>query len=283
MQLADYDYLIDAALAEDLGEAGDVTSTALFTEEALEARLTCKARGVLAGADLFAAVFARIDGRTAVDFHRADGADLSPGDHVATITGRATSVLSGERVALNFLSFLSGIATATRLYVDEARAGGAARILDTRKTLPGYRALSKYAVKVGGGTNHRMGLHDMVLLKDNHVDRAGSITRAVEAVRARWGDRYRIEVECRTLAHVTEARDLGVDVIMLDNMSIEQTREAVFLCGGRPQIEASGNMDLSRVREVSSAGVDFISVGRLTHSVEGLDYSLTTEPTREAR
>lgn len=283
MQPADYDHLVKAALAEDLGTSGDVTSLALFSNEPLIARLTCKARGILAGGELFAAVFHAVNPRTTVDLHHDDGARLAPGDHVATVSGAATAVLSGERVAINFLSFLSGIATETRRYVEEAAHGGDARILDTRKTLPGYRALSKYAVGVGGGTNHRMGLHDMVLLKDNHIDRAGSVTRAVDAVRERWGERYRIEVECRTMDEVREARALHVDVIMLDNMSIEQTREAVALCAGSPQIEASGNMDLSRIREVSATGVDFISVGRLTHSVEALDFSLTLEHTDEPR
>lgn len=275
MHLSDYDHLIRTALAEDLGDVGDVTSSALFSDETLVARLSCKARGVLAGAEVFAAVFTSVDEQTDVDFQKADGEVLSPGDHVATVTGKASAVLAAERVALNFLSFLSGISSATREYVDEAARGGRARILDTRKTLPGYRVLSKYAVGVGGGTNHRMGLHDMVMLKDNHIDRAGSITRAVAAVRERWGDRYRIEVECRTLDDVVEARALEVDVIMLDNMSIEEMRRAVALCGERPALEASGNMTLSRIREVSATGVDFISVGMLTHSVTGLDFSLT--------
>ncbi|HKJ85229.1 MAG TPA: carboxylating nicotinate-nucleotide diphosphorylase, partial [Spirochaetia bacterium] len=228
-----------------------------------------------AGAEVFAAVFAAVDEKTSVDFHRNDGESLSPGDQVATVEGKATAVLSAERVALNFLSFLSGIATSTREYVEEAARGGSARILDTRKTLPGYRTLSKYAVSVGGGTNHRMGLYDMIMLKDNHIDRAGSITRAVGAVRERWGERYRIEVECRTLADVSESLALEVDVIMLDNMSIEETRRAVALCDGRTELEASGNMNLSRIREVSATGVDFISIGMLTHSVAGLDFSLT--------
>ncbi len=275
MHRSDYDHLIRTAIAEDLGDVGDVTSSALFGDETIVAHLSCKARGVLAGAEIFAAVFTSVDEQTHVDFRKADGEILSPGDHVATVSGRAAAVLSGERVAINFLSFLSGIASATRQFVAEAARGGHAQILDTRKTLPGYRVLSKYAVSVGGGTNHRMGLHDMVMLKDNHIDRAGSITRAVAAVRERWGERYRIEVECRSLDDVAEARGLEVDVIMLDNMSIEETRAAVALCEGRPEIEASGNMNLARVREVSATGVDFISVGMLTHSVTGLDFSLT--------
>ena len=272
----DYQPLIDAALGEDLGDAGDVTSGALFDEERMEARLVSKDTGVLAGSDVFVAVFASIDPETRVTMHVADGAVLGPGSHVADLHGRAVSVLSGERVALNFLAFLSGIATTARRYVDESAKGGPAVILDTRKTIPGYRALAKYAVRVGGARNHRIGLYDMVLLKDNHVDRAGSITTAVERVRATWGDRYRIEVECRTLDDVREAMAQRIDMIMLDNMSLQEMRDAVRLCHGTPPLEASGNIDLSRVREVSATGVDFISVGSLTHSVRAFDFSLQT-------
>ena len=276
MQEADYQPLIDAALAEDLGEAGDVTSAGLFTDEGLEATLISKDTGVLAGSELFVAVFATVDPQTAVTFHRDEGARLEPGAEVADLRGRATSILCGERVALNFLGFLSGIATAAAEYADESAKGGHAVILDTRKTLPGFRALSKYATTVGGAKNHRMGLYDMVLLKDNHIDRAGSITTAVERVRARWGATYRIEVECRTLEEVREAKEQGVDMIMLDNMSTESMREAVRLCAGTPMLEASGNMRLERVRDVSATGVDAISVGNLTHSVRSFDFSLQT-------
>ena len=276
MRRPEYQSLIDAALAEDLGEAGDVTSTALFDEETLEARLVSKDTGLLAGAEVFAAVFDTVDPKTSVVIHVADGASLSPGMVVAELRGRAVSVLRAERTALNFLSFLSGIATAAQRFATEAAAAGSACILDTRKTLPGCRALSKYAVRVGGARNHRMGLYDMVLLKDNHIARAGSITAAVARVRSRWGGRFRIEVECRTLEEVREARGQHVEMIMLDNMPLEEIREAVRLCGGSPLLEASGNMDLKRVREVSAAGVDFISVGSLTHSVQAFDFSLLT-------
>ena len=276
MQQADYQPLIDLSLAEDLGETGDITSAGVFTNEDLAARLVSKDTGVLAGSAPFAAVFTSIDPQTTITFHRDEGARLEPGDDVADLHGSAISILSGERVALNFLGFLSGIATAAAEYVDEAAKGGHAVILDTRKTLPGFRALSKYATAVGGARNHRTGLYDMVLLKDNHIDRAGSITAAVEKVRAKWGSTFRIEVECRTLDEVREAKEQGVDVIMLDNMATETMREAVRLCAGTPMLEASGNMRLERIREVSATGVDAISVGGLTHSVRSFDFSLQT-------
>lgn len=193
---------------------------------------------------------------------------------MAYVTGKVISVLSAERIALNFLSTLSGIATRTREYVQAARAGGKAVILDTRKTLPGYRYLSKYAVTTGGGENHRMGLYDMVMIKDNHVDAAGGITRAVRLVRQQWGSKFRIEVECRDLAEVDEAVACQVDVIMLDNMDTDEIRKAVSRVGGGIKLEASGNMDLSRIKEVSSTGVDYISAGSITKSVRALDFSL---------
>ncbi len=280
MQRSDYQPLIDAALTEDLGQTGDVTTSALFTAEMLEAQLVSKDTGVLAGSELFAAVFQTVDAQTTVAFHHDEGARLEPGTTVADLRGRATSVLCAERVALNFLGFLSGIATAARGCVDEAARGGNAVILDTRKTLPGFRVLSKYATTVGGAKNHRMGLYDMVLLKDNHIDRAGSITAAVARVRERWGSSYRIEVECRTLDEAREAKGLRVDMIMLDNMSVESMREAVRLCAGEPMLEASGNMTRERIREVSATGVDAISIGSLTHSVRSFDFSLQTGTVR---
>ncbi|TVR67853.1 MAG: carboxylating nicotinate-nucleotide diphosphorylase [Spirochaetaceae bacterium] len=276
MDPAHYRLLIETALQEDLGTDGDVTCAAVFTDEHTEAHLISKDSGILAGRDVFTAVFSAVDATTEVTFMIEDGTDLGPGDHIATVQGNASSVFSAERVALNVLSFLTGIASTTRRYVDEAAAGGRAMILDTRKTLPGYRALSKYAVRVGGARNHRLGLYDMVLLKDNHIDRAGSITSAVERVRRRWESRYRIEVECRTVEDVIEAHTLGVDMIMLDNMNLEHMRESVALCAGTTLLEASGNMDLSRIREVSATGVDYISVGALTHSVQSFDFSLLT-------
>jgi nicotinate-nucleotide pyrophosphorylase (carboxylating) len=269
-----FETLLDLAVREDLGDSGDVTSEAVFEGQTTVAVLKSKDSGVLAGEAYFSRCFARIDPETRVDFSVHDGAVLFPGDTVATVSGKVKSVLEAERISINFLSFLSGIASQTRLFVEAAAAAGKTAILDTRKTLPGYRVMSKYAVTVGGGRNHRMGLYDMVLIKDNHIDAAGSITRAVSLVRAKWGSRFRIEVECRNLAEVREALASAVDVIMLDNMAPGPCREAVGLGSGSVAFEASGNMSLERIAEYSAIGVDYISIGKLTHSVTAFDFSL---------
>ena len=274
MRESDYLPILQLALREDLGDQGDVTSQAVAPDGQSEAILWSKDTGILAGAEVFAAAFHAIDKETKVEFSLRDGDQLQKGQRVAMVSGRTVSVLSGERTALNFISFLSGIATATREAAERARSSGHAVILDTRKTLPGWRALSKYAVTVGGGQNHRMGLFDMVLIKDNHVDSAGSIAEAVRRVRARWGTRFSIEVECRTSAEVSDALAAGVDMIMLDNMHAEQIRAEVQRIAGRAKVEASGNMTLERIPDVSAAGVDFISVGAITHSVRSFDFSL---------
>jgi nicotinate-nucleotide pyrophosphorylase (carboxylating) len=276
--MSDTDQLIDQALEEDLGSEGDVTSIAIFGEEKGSLHLISKDTGILAGTDIFRKVFQRVDPDTRVNFIHNDGQPLKPGDIVAEISGRTDSLLSAERTALNFISFLSGIATGTKRLVDAARRHGKAQILDTRKTLPGYRALSKHAVKMGGGENHRMGLYDMVIIKDNHIDLAGSLTGAVDKVRGKWKDRFMIEVECRTMEDVKAALEAGADSIMLDNMAEDKVREAVRMVRSRPgksiKIEASGNMDMEKVKTMSAAGVDFISVGKITHSVRGFDFSL---------
>ena len=274
MQESDYRPLIELAIAEDLGNEGDVTSLAVIPEGERNAVLWSKDQGVLAGEEVFAAVFRRIDPSVAVTFLVYDGARLAKGDRVAEVRGRALSLLSGERIALNFISHLSGIASEARALSDLAASTGKAVILDTRKTLPGWRALAKYAARVGGARNHRMGLYDMVLVKDNHVDAAGSVAAAVARVRARWGTRFPVEVEARTLAEVREAVDAGADTVMLDNMDEPLMREAVALVAGRAKTEASGNMTRERIPGVSATGVDFISVGGLTHSVKAFDFSL---------
>jgi nicotinate-nucleotide pyrophosphorylase (carboxylating) len=274
MRESDYLPLLQLALSEDLGELGDVTSQAVVPEEERSATLWSKDAGVLAGEEVFTAVFRAIDSGTRVEFAVHDGALLEKGQRVAEVRGKALTILSGERTGLNFISFLSGIATATRSFVESARAAGHAVILDTRKTLPGWRALSKYAVAVGGGSNHRQALYDMVLIKDNHVDSAGSVDEAVRLVRQKWGKRFRIEVECRTTAEVTEALAAGVDMIMLDNMDAEAMGREVQRIAGRVKVEASGTITLNRVPAVSAAGVDFISVGAMTHSVKSFDFSL---------
>jgi nicotinate-nucleotide pyrophosphorylase (carboxylating) len=271
---SDYLPLLQLALREDLGEKGDITSQAVTPEGEASATLWSKDTGVLAGEEVFAAVFRAIDPKTRVAFAVHDGALLDNSQKVAEVKGRALSLLSGERTSLNFISYLSGIATATRSLVELSRASGRAVILDTRKTLPGWRALSKYAVTVGGGRNHRQGLYDMVLIKDNHVDRAGSVAEAVRRVRARWGTQFPVEVECRSAAEVDEALAEGVPLIMLDNMGAEEIRREVEKIAGRAQVEASGTMTPDRIPAVSAAGVDFISVGAITHSVRSFDFSL---------
>ncbi len=273
MEKRDYQPLIELALKEDLGELGDITTQAIAAAPC-RALLLSKDEGILAGEEVFTAVFQRLDPQVRVDFLFHDGDSLKPGDEVAAVEGMSGTILSAERTALNFLSFLSGVATQTHLFVQEAARHGKAQILDTRKTPPGYRALCKYAVRAGGGVNHRQGLFDMILIKDNHIERAGSVGRAIESVREKWGDRFTVEVECRDLEEVAAALAGGADILMLDNMSLELIRQAVSMTRGRARLEVSGRMDLEGVRRVSSEGVDRISVGRITHSVSSFDFSL---------
>jgi nicotinate-nucleotide pyrophosphorylase (carboxylating) len=260
------------ALAEDIG-AGDVTTNSIVPANAnLSGRILAKSDGVVAGLDVAEAVFLLLEDQ--INFRSAvsEGVQVTSGTVLANISGSARALLTGERTALNFLGRMSGIATLTRQFVDRV-SGTSARILDTRKTAPGLRAIDKLAVRLGGGENHRMGLFDMVLIKDNHIDFAGSIAAAVERVRAA-GTRLEIEVEARTLEHVKEALDLRVERILLDNMTPEVMREAVALNGGRAKLEASGNVTLENVRQIAETGVDFISVGSLTHSAKVFDVSL---------
>jgi len=281
MHEEDYLPLIERALREDLGDQGDVTSQAVVPDIERSATLWSKDIGVLAGTEVFAAVFHALDPRMSVRILRPDGSVLAKGDRVARVTGKALALLSGERTALNFLSFLSGIATAAHTLAAIAAESGHAEILDTRKTLPGWRALSKYAVSVGGGHNHRQGLYDMILIKDNHIDSAGSLAAAVRKVRDRWGTRFRVEVECRTTEEVQDALAAGADIIMLDNMEPARMREEVRRIAGRAKVEASGNMSAERIPAVSATGVDFISVGGLTHSVKSFDFSLKIDDRKE--
>ena len=260
------------ALAEDIG-AGDVTTNIIVPSDAvLRGEILAKNRGVVAGLGLARAVFVLLDAGINFSANSSDGAQLTSGTTLASVSGSARALLTGERTALNFLGRMSGIATLTRQFVD-AVAGTSAKILDTRKTAPGLRVIDKLAVRLGGGENHRIGLFDMVLIKDNHIDFAGSITAAVERVRAA-GTNLEIEVEARTLEHVKEALDLKVERILLDNMTPNVMREAVDLNGGRARLEASGNVSLDNVRKIAETGVDFISVGALTHSAQVFDVSL---------
>ena len=280
MDFSDFGHLVRLALDEDLREQGDVTSSAVFADEPGDLTLVCKGEGVLAGSGMFELVHHTVDREIQVVWRNSDGDPLSPGTEVATVSGKVVSLLSAERTALNFLSFLSGIATVTRQYVEKARSGGRAAVLDTRKTLPGYRQLSKYAVRVGGGTNHRIGLYDMVMIKDNHIDLCGSIAEAVSRVRSKWGDQYQIEVECRTPADVEAAVAAGAQVVMLDNMDRETITRIAGTVHGQVQLEVSGNVSLDSIAELAATGVDLISVGRLTHSAPALDFSLRRSNTR---
>lgn len=265
--------LLRRALAEDVG-GGDLTTDAVVPAQAMaRARVIARAPGRIAGLAVAIEVFRLCDPDLRVTPLIADGDDASAGAELARLAGRARAVLTAERVALNFLARLSGIATATAAAV-AAAAPYRARVADTRKTTPGLRLLEKQAVTLGGGVNHRLGLHDGVLIKDNHIAAAGGIRAAVERVRAAEGPACAIEVECDTIAHVDEALGCGVDVILLDNMSPAQIATAVQRIGGRAQVEASGGITLATVPAVAAAGVDLISLGWLTHSAPALDVSL---------
>jgi nicotinate-nucleotide pyrophosphorylase (carboxylating) len=261
-----------AALAEDIG-AGDVTTDATVPEDAVGAAdILVKEPGVVCGLRAAESTFRALDPDARFETFASDGdlVDESPAV-VARVTGSERAILTGERVALNFVGRLSGIATLTRRYVDAVEGTGAA-VLDTRKTTPGLRALEKDAVAAGGGRNHRFGLDDAVLVKDNHLRAAGSVTDAVRLVRA--ASDLPIEVECETLDQVSEALGAGVDAILLDNMTLAQLREAVALNAGRARLEASGGVSLDTIRAIAETGVDEISVGALTHSARSLDVSL---------
>lgn len=269
--------LIDAALAEDVG-AGDWTTLWTVPEERrVAARLVAKAPGVLAGMDVATAVFLRVDPQLRFVASVGDGDPVEPGVQVMEVSGAARSILTAERVALNFLQRLSGVATLTRRYV-EAVAGTGAQILDTRKTTPAMRVLEKAAVRTGGGVNHRFGLHDMVMIKENHAAAAGGIAAAVAAVRRQNRLGLRVEVETRDASEVRAALDAGADRILFDNMSLQELRGAVALvrerAGRAVETEASGGVTLDTVRAIAETGVDFVSVGALTHSAPALDLSL---------
>ena len=261
-----------AALAEDLG-AGDVTTEATVPEHAVgTGELLLKESGVVCGLRVAESTFRALDPEIRFEALTSDGKNVSePPSIVARVTGSERAILTGERVALNFLGRLSGIATLTRRYVDAIDGTGVV-VLDTRKTTPGLRALEKHAVACGGGHNHRFGLDDAVLIKDNHLRAAGSITEAVRLVRVTTD--LPIEVECETRAQVGEALELGVDAILLDNMTLAELREAVSLTAGRARLEASGGVNLDTIRAIAETGVDEISVGALTHSARSLDVSL---------
>jgi nicotinate-nucleotide pyrophosphorylase (carboxylating) len=264
--------LFDLAYAEDIGD-GDITTNNLIPPgENKTAVLVAKEEGVVAGLPVAEMVFRKFDNNLIWNELKSDGSKVFPGDVLVEFTGNYRALLTGERKALNFLQRLSGIATYANLCMQEIE-GLDVEILDTRKTLPGYRHLDKYAVRMGGASNHRFGLYDMVMIKDNHIQVAGGIIPAVEAIRKKIPKSIKIEVETSNLEQVQEAIDAGVDIIMLDNMSSDMMIEAVALINKRAKIEASGNMTLKRIRKVASTGVNYISIGALTHSVKALDIS----------
>ncbi|MEG6584808.1 carboxylating nicotinate-nucleotide diphosphorylase [Dendrosporobacter sp. 1207_IL3150] len=270
------DKVLKRALVEDIGN-GDITSEAIFTEDHhSKGYLLAKQNMVLAGMDVFTRVFSLLDERVQVVPLYADGARISEGEKFAKLTGPTRSLLTGERVALNFLQRLSGIASTTSQYV-EACAAHKAVIVDTRKTTPGLRMLEKYAVTVGGGKNHRYGLNSMVMIKDNHIKAAGGIIEAVAKARTKISPFIKIEVEVENLTQIKEALEAGTDIIMLDNMALEMIEESVKIIAGRTLVEVSGNVTEERVADLAATGVDIISSGALTHSVKAADISMRLE------
>jgi nicotinate-nucleotide pyrophosphorylase (carboxylating) len=272
--------IIDRALAEDLIK-GDVTTEALIAGDRRGTGfIVAKKEGILAGINVAKQVFHRVDPELKVEFLLEDGAGVKPGSKVANVSGRITGILGAERVALNFLQRLSGIASETNRYV-EAVKDLPVRIMDTRKTTPGLRVLEKYAVKVGGGENHRMSLGDGILIKDNHLAALRSqglnVKQIVAKARQNSPQRLPVEVEVGTVSEALEAVEAGADIVMLDNMNLENMRKAVKSIHGRALVEASGGITLDNVRSVAETGVDFISIGALTHSVRALDISLELE------
>ncbi len=264
--------IINHAFQEDIGD-GDITTNNIVPEnKQASASMTAKADGIVAGIDIAEMIFRKLDKNLEWNPKIKDGDTLAKGDVILEMKGTFRALLTGERLALNLMQRMSGIATETAKYVAETK-GSKVKILDTRKTVPALRTFDKYAVKMGGGTNHRIGLYDMVMIKDNHIKMAGTITAAVQQIRKAIPAAIKVEVETTNLLEVKEALSAGADIIMLDNMSNDLMSEAVNLINGKALVEASGNMNLERISSVAKTGVDFISVGALTHSVVALDIS----------
>lgn len=265
---------VQQALEEDLGGAGDITTAATIPDDRqTRGAIVARTAGVIAGIDLAVAAFLQTDPAINIEVLRSDSARVSAGDKVLSIDGPAAGILTAERVALNFLGHLSGVATATAALVDAVK-GTNAKIVCTRKTTPGLRALEKYAVRCGGGHNHRFGLYDAVMIKDNHIAAVGGIAGAVEAARAAVGHTVKIEVEIDGLDQLDAALNAGADIIMLDNMSTDDMKRAVEKTGGAAVLEASGNVTVETVRAIAETGVDIISSGWITHSAPSLDLGL---------
>ncbi|HPS29806.1 MAG TPA: carboxylating nicotinate-nucleotide diphosphorylase [bacterium] len=280
MRCPDYTtpFFIDYVLKEDIGR-GDITTKLIFKEEKIwKAEIMAKDNLILCGVDLISYVFRTIDESVQVETLFTDGSPLRPKDVIAVISGNPASILTGERTVLNFLQRLSGIATLSAEYVKAVDVNSKTRITDTRKTTPGWRTLEKYAVLTGGAGNHRFGLDDGIMIKDNHIAMSGSISKAVTEVRKGAHHLLKIEVETSTLAQVNEALTAGADVIMLDNMSVDMMKDAVLIIGRKALVEISGGVTLPRINELSRIGADFISVGALTHSAVAKDINLTLFP-----
>ena len=271
--LSPIDKIIDSALEEDLGP-GDITTAALVDPFMKgKARALAREEIILAGIEVFSRVFSRLDPEIIVECKYHDGDVVPRGEDICIVKGSMRGILSGERTALNFLQRLSGIATLTRRYVEKTDSSKV-RVLDTRKTTPGLRILEKYAVRKGGGFNHRFGLFDGILVKDNHIAAAGSISKALAKIKAGVPHTLRIEVEVEDIEGVKEAMEAGADAILLDNMSVKEMREAVSIAGGRVLLEASGGITLESIEEISKIGIDLISVGAITRSARSVDISL---------
>lgn len=267
------DSLVDGALKEDM-PAGDITSENIIPPESIsEAIILAKEDGILAGIYVAKRVFEKIDPSISFRIHRKDGEEIKRGDKLAFLKGPSISLLKGERTALNFLQRLSGIATETSKFASVLK-NTKTKVLDTRKTTPGLRKLEKYAVKTGGGENHRLNLSEMVMIKDNHLKIIGSISEAIRLAKKRIKSGIRIEVEATSLEEVKEAVKCGADIIMLDNMPLSEMKDAVDWISGRVPVEVSGNVTLSKAKKIARIGVDFISVGALTHSYKSLDISM---------
>ncbi len=267
------DALIETSLKEDM-PAGDITSENVIPKDSIaRALIIAKEKGVLAGIYVVERVFKTIDPSVAFKIHRKDGEKINKGDTIAALQGPAISLLKGERTALNFLQRMSGIATTTNKYV-EALRGKKTTVLDTRKTTPGLRNLEKYAVRMGGGTNHRFSLSDMVMIKDNHIKMTGSIPDAVQLAKKKVKPGIKIEVEVTDFKEAEEALKSGADIVMLDNMSLDKMRKVMKMLNGKVRVEVSGNVNLAKASKIADLGVDFISVGALTHSYKSLDISM---------
>lgn len=273
IEFADVEQLIRMALDEDLGQ-GDITSRAIFSvDERSSAIIIAKQNGIFCGSDIIGYVYRMISSDIDVKRVLPDGTAVAYGEEVANITGPTIALLEGERVVLNFIQRMSGISTRTKEMV-KLLEGSGITLLDTRKTLPGFRMLDKHAVAVGGGTNHRMGLYDMVMIKDNHIEAAGGIMQAVERIRSCYGNRFLVEVEASTLDEVRQAVESGADIIMLDNMDNSLMEQSAGIIGKKAKIEVSGNMDEGRICAIKTLPVDYVSAGTLTHTVRAFDLSM---------